>query len=279
LQSGRRENILEQLVSTNRGRQEHTLEDGFVKGRVSIIMPAYNEADCIAKSITATKKQFQSVCEDLEIVVVDDGSTDGTGKLVRATYDSKIKVISYDRNKGKGYALKEGFNYVTGEFSFLVDSDLEIHAKELTAYIEALEAADIVIGSKRHPLSSVETPILRRFLSLGFNMLERLLTGVQASDTQAGLKGARSSSLYRVLPLLSVKRYAFDAELLAVSSLLGLRIKELPVYVKLSATFSAREILRMLIDLLGITYRIRVKRWYQKNIKKASNTYKPIISW
>jgi glycosyltransferase involved in cell wall biosynthesis len=242
-------------------------------------MPAYNEAECIAKSITATKEQFESVCEDLEIVVVDDGSTDGTGKLVGTTYDHKIKVISYDRNKGKGYALKEGFNYVTGEFSFLVDSDLEIHAKELTAYIEALEFADIVIGSKRHPLSFVETPILRRFLSLGFNLLERLLTGVQASDTQAGLKGARSSSLYRVLPLLSVKRYAFDAELLAVSSLLGLRIKELPVYVKLSATFSAREVLRMLIDLLGITYRIRVKRWYQKNIAKASNTYKPIISW
>jgi hypothetical protein len=120
---------------------------------------------------------------------------------------------------------------------------------------------------------------MRRFLSLGFNILERLLTGVRATDTQAGLKAARSEALYRVLPLLSVKRYAFDAELLAVASLLGFKITELPVEVNLKATFSFGQVFRMLIDLLGIAYRLRISRWYQENMHAMSATYKPIISW
>jgi hypothetical protein len=146
-------------------------------------------------------------------------------------------------------------------------------------YIEALESADFVIGSKRHPLSTVRTPAGRRFLSLGFNILERLLTGVRASDTQAGLKAARSAALYKVLPLLSVKKYAFDAELLAVASLLNYRIVELPVNIQLAAMFNAKHVFRMMIDLLGIAYRLRVKRWYQKNSMTMTATYRPIIPW
>jgi glycosyltransferase involved in cell wall biosynthesis len=242
-------------------------------------MPAFNEADCIAESIASTKKQFEKICEDFEIIVVDDGSTDGTDRAARILDDDHVKVVSYRSNKGKGYALKEGFNFATGEFSFLVDSDLEIHASDLGAYLLALEAADIVIGSKRHPLSVVETPVVRKFLSLGFNMLERLLIKVRVSDTQAGMKAARSSTLYKILPLLSVKKYAFDAELLAVASLLNLRLQELPVYIRLKAGFSVRQVFRMLIDLLGISYRIRIRKWYQSNICNMSETYKPIIPW
>ena len=118
-----------------------------------------------------------------------------------------------------------------------------------------------------------------KFLSLGFNILERALTGVRATDTQAGLKAAKSATLYRILPLLSVKKYAFDAELLAVASLLDLRIRELPVFIQLRASFSIRKVFRMLIDLLGIAYRLRIKRWYQKNMVTMSKTYSPIIPW
>ena len=242
-------------------------------------MPAYNEAEFIRKSLVDVDRQFGKVSQDFEIIVVDDGSSDGTRKIVEGFANKKFKIVGYDNNQGKGHAIKVGLYNATGEFAFLIDSDLEVHPKKLIRYVEALESADFVIGSKRHPLSTVRTPAARRFLSLGFNFLERFLTGVRATDTQAGLKAARSEALYQVLPLLSVKRYAFDAELLAVASLFGYTIKELPVDIDLKATFSARQVFRMFIDLLGIGYRLRIRRWYQKNYELMSDTYKPIIQW
>ena len=242
-------------------------------------MPAYNEARGIAASILDVRRQFESVSPDFEIIVVNDGSTDETGLVVQGLTSDRVKAAGYRRNLGKGHAIRIGLLMATGEYCFLLDSDSEIRALELRAYVEALRYADIVIGSKRHPLSVVRTPIMRRFLSLGFNILERILTGVKASDTQSGLKAAKSSALYKLLPLLSVKKYAFDAELLAVASLLGLKIRELPVYIDLRATFSARKVFRMFVDLLGIAYRLRIKRWYQKNMVTMSDTYRPIIPW
>jgi glycosyltransferase involved in cell wall biosynthesis len=270
--------MLEQITVV-KPNYELDVEGGFVKGRISIIMPAYNEANRILKSMAIMREQFEGIAADFEIIVVDDGSTDDTKRMAEAVFDERVRVVSYQRNKGKGYALKEGFNFVTGEFSFLIDSDLEIQAKDLDNYLSRLRMADIVIGSKRHPDSVVRTPVLRKFLSLGFNVLERLLTGIKATDTQAGLKAARSAALYKVLPLLSVKRYAFDAELLTVASLLDFRTQELPVCIHLKAGFRPTEVLRMMIDLLGVSYRLRVRKWYQKNIAKMSETYEPIIRW
>lgn len=252
---------------------------GFVKGRISVIMPAYNKAEVIGKAINDVRGQFEEVSGDFEIIVVDDGSTDRTRDVAKSMSNGRIRVLGYDSNQGKGSALRRGFLAATGEFTFLMDSDSEIKARELKSYVEGLRSADIVIGSKRHSGSRVQTPILRRFLSLGFNVLERLLTGVRATDTQAGLKALKGEVLYLILPLLSVKKYAFDVELLAVASLLNCKIRELPVRIQLKATFSARHVLRMLIDLLGIAYRLRVKRWYQKNLSKMTETYKPIIPW
>jgi len=273
------ESVLAQSVIVPPALREVELVEGFVKDRISIIIPAYNEADSIERGVADIDRQFEAVSEDYEIIIVDDGSEDGTAKIIQQFTDKKIKIVGYDRNEGKGHAVKIGLYNATGQFAFLIDSDSEIQAKNLMNYVDALESADFVIGSKRHPLSTVRTPAGRRFLSLGFNVLERLLTGVRATDTQAGLKAARSTALYQVLPLLSVKRYAFDAELLAVASLLDFKIKELPVNIDLKATFSARQVFRMLIDLLGIAYRLRIRRWYQKNNEIMSDTYKPIIPW
>ena len=253
--------------------------DGYVKDRVSVILPAFNEEDHISTTIFKVKEMFERVCPDYEIIVVDDGSRDGTATIVEALGQKRVKLIGYPRNQGKGYALKKGLYHATGELAFTIDSDMEVWPRELRKYLEALNTADIVIGSKRHPLSRVRTPVMRRFLSLGFNMLEKLLTGVHASDTQAGVKAARSRALYAILPLLAVKRYAFDAELLSVATLFGLRIEELPVDIDLKASFRPTQVMRMLLDLLGIAYRLRIKRWYQRNYILTKNTYSPILSF
>jgi hypothetical protein len=129
-----------------------------------------------------------------------------------------------------------------------------------------LANADIVVGSKWHRDSVVEVSFVRGFLSRGFNVLVRLLTGVQVSDTQTGIKAVRREAFCEVFRRLSVKRYAFDVELLVLAKVFGLRVVELPVKLKLSSRFSFGEIWRMLLDLLGIAYRLRVKRWYQRGI-------------
>ena len=242
-------------------------------------MPAYNEADCVCSSIAAVKKEFGAVCPDYEVILVDDGSRDGTGKLVESLPYGRVKVVRYNRNEGKGYAFRRGFSCATGEFTFLIDTDSEIMGKSVADYLEALRKTDIVIGSKSHQFSTVHTPVLRRFLSLGFNILERLLVGVKATDTQAGFKGMRSLVVYRVMPLMTVRRFAFDLEFLLVASLLGFHMKELPVSIDLKAKSSLRRVFRMMVDLLGIAYRLRIKHWYQKNLKTASDSYKPMIRW
>jgi glycosyltransferase involved in cell wall biosynthesis len=242
-------------------------------------MPAYNEADHIWNSVADVEKQFGAVFGDYEIIVVNDGSTDGTKKLVKSLENERVRIVSYDRNEGKGHALRKGFCRATGEFTFLVDSDAEIRAKDLAAYVRVLNLADIAIGSKRHADSVVRTPVIRRFLSLGFNIFERLLTGVRIGDSQAGFKAAKSQVLYQVLPLLTAKRYSFDLELLAVASLLKFNIRELPVCIDLKGSFDAKQVFRMMVDVFGIAYRLKLTRWYQKNILNMSDTYYPMIRW
>ncbi len=252
---------------------------GFAKGRISVIMPAYNEAHCIEKSIASVKRQFDEFSQDYEIILVDDGSEDGTGKLVQSLAPSKVKVVSYAENRGKGFAVKTGFNHVTGEYTFIMDSDLEVVPTELQVYIDALKSLDVVIGSKRHPGSVVRAVALRRFLSLGYNVLERLLVGVRVSDTQAGLKGWRSRILYKVVPLMSVEGYAFDLELLAIASLLGVRVKELPVDIELRGSVGTKQLILMLIDTFRIAYRLRLRRSYQKKLPYFSKAPALFIPW
>jgi len=163
--------------------------------------------------------------------------------------------------------MKRGFMQATGDAIVFVDSDLEIDVKEISKYVAALQQGDIVIASKWHPKSNVKMPLIRRVLGHGFNLLVRVLTGVKLKDTQTGLKAIRKSAFKKIFPILSVKRYAFDVELLVLANLYGLKIREMPVNIRLGSAFNPIDVWRMFLDLLGITYRLRVLRWYQRGLK------------
>ena len=109
-----------------------------------------------------------------------------------------------------------------------------------------------------------------KILSECFNALVRLLTGVPHKDTQSGFKAMKKSAFVDIFPRLTVKRYAFDVELLAVANLYGLKVVELPVDIKLDAKFKPKEILNMFMDLLGIVYRLRIIHWYQRKLTKKN---------
>ena len=232
---------------------------------LSFVVPAYNEEDFIEDSLDELDAAVKDKNLSYEIVVINDGSRDKTLEKVMhyANINCHVKVISYSENVGKGYALKTGFMQTCGDVVIFADGDMEIDLCTISRYLEALEYGDIVIASKNHPDSSVVVPLVRRILSFSFNGLVRFLTGVPLRDTQSGLKAMKKSAFVKVFPRLAVKRYAFDVELLAVANLYGLKIVELPVKMKLDASFKPRQMWLMFFDLLGIAYRLRVIHWYQ----------------
>jgi glycosyltransferase involved in cell wall biosynthesis len=235
---------------------------------LSFVLPAYNEEDRIEITLGTIGNIVTSKNLSYEIVVVDDGSADNTLTKVRdyAIKNGHVRVLTYPQNMGKGHAVKTGFMNANGGIVFFTDSDMEIDLAKISDYIEALKNADIVIASKKHRDSHVQVPLSRKILSGSFNVLVRLLTGVPLKDTQSGLKAMRKSAFVNLFPRLSVKRYAFDVELLAIAALYGLRVAELPVNIKLEAKFKPKEIWCMFIDLLGIAYRLRVLHWYQNSV-------------
>ena len=230
---------------------------------ISIVLPAYNEEGQLKESVARIRSAIQA-----EVIIVDDGSTDGT--RAEASAIPGVKVVSYSRNQGKGYAIRAGVARATGNIVLCLDSGSEIDTRHLDEYVEALKGADLAIASKWHPQSKVQTLAMRRFLSLGFQMCVRLLTGVEVRDTQTGLKAFRAETMKKIVPLLAVKRYAFDVEILVVAKLLKARVVELPVTLKLEARFSLKDVLRMGLDLLGIAYRLRVRRSYQRSLRCAN---------
>ncbi len=234
---------------------------------LSFVIPAYNEEESIEAALVALNDLGKVEPKGYEIVLVNDGSIDKTlSKALRYARDNcHVKVISYGTNLGKGYAVKAGFLKTTGDIVVFADSDLDVDLTMISKYVEALEHGDIVIASKWHPSSEVDIPLNRRILSHGFNILVRLLTGTRFKDTQVGLKAMRKSAFVNIFPKLSVKRYAFDVELLVVASLHNLRIVELPTKIKIDARFHPVDIWRMFVDLLGIAYRLRILRWYKKD--------------
>lgn len=249
--------------------------------RLSFVLPAYNEEAFIEGALRGLDAAVKGGGLPYEVVVVDDGSVDRTFAVASAyaVRNGHVKVIRYDRNMGKGYAVKTGFLNASGDVVVFADSDLEVDLHEVSRYVAALQYGDIVVASKWHPASRVEVPLSRRFLSCGFNVLVRFLTGVPLRDTQSGLKAMRKSAFAKVFPRLAVKRYAFDVELLAVAHLYRLKVVEMPVSVKLEASFSLREVGKMFVDLLGVAYRLRVIHWYQRQGAPAKTGLQRLASF
>jgi dolichol-phosphate mannosyltransferase len=247
---------------------------------LSFVVPAYNEEEFIEGTLGTIDAVIMGKKFTYEIVVVNDGSADNTlakAKLY-ARKNGHVKVISYSKNVGKGFAVKTGFMKATGNVVFFTDSDMEIDLEKISDYIDALKHGDIVIASKRHSASKVDVPLSRRILSESFNALVRLLTGVTLKDTQSGLKAMNKTAFSNIFPRLAVKRYAFDVELLAVANLYGLKVVEMPVNIKLDAKFKPIEMYHMLIDLLGIAYRLRIIHWYQRYLPKR-NGFQNMVSF
>jgi glycosyltransferase involved in cell wall biosynthesis len=235
---------------------------------LSVVIPVYNAEKNISVFLKSLQEVLDSTLIRYEIIVVNDGSQDNTLELLQKeeSLNSRVRVFSYTQNKGKGYAVRTGVIESAGELVMFIDGDLDIQPKLIRDYIEEVRKCDLVIASKKHPLSKVKAPLSRKFLSRMFNFVVRLSTGVRIKDTQSGLKVANGTSLRRIFKAMLVKRYAFDVELLTIARALNLSIKELPVEIHLDHRFKIREMVKMLLDVMAISYRYRIKRCYQNRL-------------
>jgi glycosyltransferase involved in cell wall biosynthesis len=234
----------------------------------SIIIPAYNQGKNIPYLLEKINEALGTTKQTYEIVVVNDGSYDNTLSVLinQHKLNPHLRVFSYDENRGKGFAVKAGVMKSRGSVILFIDGDLNISPDKIRDYIEEVKHHDIVIGSKMHISSKIDVPKFRSFLSKAFNLLVRLSTGINIKDTQSGLKAGNGDSLRKIFSVMLVKRYAFDVELLAIATLLKLRIKEMPVDIKLSNRFPVDQMMQMFLDVASISYRLRIRKWYQKQL-------------
>jgi glycosyltransferase involved in cell wall biosynthesis len=205
---------------------------------VSIVVPAYNEAASIDESLRRMISVMETTIREWEIIVISDGSVDGTDRIVSQLGLPGIRLIHYSPNRGKGYAQRLGFRESRHPFVTFIDGDLDLNPSVLPSYFERLDSgeADIVIGSKMHPDSAVRYPLSRRIASTAFRFATRIVTGLNLSDTQTGLKVMRRESVAVAIECSSSNGFSFDLEVLSLAQSSGARIVDAPVILEYDFT-------------------------------------------
>ena len=242
--------------------------------RLSVIVPAYREGKNIAQNLRRLLGELDGLGISYEVIVVSDGNTDNTVLEAESVVSSNIKVVEYNVNMGKGYALRCGVSRSSGELVTFIDADMELDPRYIRPFLAVMDGfdCDAVIGSKRHPMSNVSYPAFRRFQSSMYQLLIRLLFRLNVRDTQTGLKLFKRHVLQEVVPLLAIKRFAFDLELLVVARRLGYRkIMEAPVHLsyKFESTVDPKAAWRALWDTAAIFYRSRIRKYYDRPISSG----------
>lgn len=243
-----------------------------IPGKLSIVMPGYNEGEHIYRNLLLTSKIISKISSKFEIIFVNDGSTDNTlQKAYKASEsDTHIKVYDYEKNHGKGNALKAGVEEASGDYIAFLDSDLELNPSQLLDFFNVMRKAnaDAVIGSKMHPNSKTDYPRRRKIISTGYYIGLRLLFRLKVKDTQTGIKLFKSDAIKPVMRVILVKRFAYDIEVLAILNNSGYKIVEAPIQLSFSrgqkwGRIKFKDIVETLKDTLAIFYRLYILKYYK----------------
>lgn len=234
---------------------------------VSVVVPYFNPGERLRTTVERTADVLRGAGVTFEIITVSDGSTDGSEETLAGMSEELVRRVELDQNEGKGQALQVGLAMGRGRYLGFLDADGDLSPELLAPFVSLMRLyePDIILGSKRHPMSSVHYPPLRRLYSVGYQALIRGLFHLDVRDTQVGIKLVKREVIASVLPLLVERRFAFDLELIAVARHLGFdRLFEAPVRIeeRFRSTISTRAVWGMLVDTLAIFVRLRILRRY-----------------
>ena len=227
---------------------------------VSIIIPAFNEEQRLPKTLARLHEYLDSAGEEYEVIVVDDGSSDSTRDLVNQTAEAwpKLKLVSYGRNQGKGYAVKQGMLAAVGEHRILSDADLSAPIEEMVKLRAKLyQNCQVAIGSRGLRDSQITThqDIRRELMGKTFNFFFQLLAIRGIHDSQCGFKAFTAEAAQKCFGPLRTKGFGFDAEVLLRARKAGYKVAEVPIrwgHVEQSRVSKVRDSARMLWDLIWL---------------------------
>ena len=203
----------------------------------SVIVPAFNEADRIGETLRVTINYIRAHSPEGELIVVNDGSTDGTGDVVRDVLarESSLpaRLLDNSRNRGKGAAVRQGLLEARKPIAVFFDADLSTPIDELPKIVEPIAGGevDLAFGSRalNRKLIGHRQPWRREQGGRVFNLLARLATGLPFWDTQCGFKSFRMAACREIIAAGKVEGFGFDVELLFLAQRAGLRLREIPV--------------------------------------------------
>ena len=224
---------------------------------LSLIIPLFNEERRLGKSIHIfnylKKKSLKT-----EVILVNDGSLDSTAlKLKKLCRKYHFKIISYKKNRGKGYAIKKGMLLAKGDFRLFVDIDLSTPIEEFDKFIPYLKKYHVIIGTRKHKKAKilVRQPPLRENMGKIFTILSQLILATNVSDFTCGFKCFSKEAAAKTFSKQLIERWGFDSEILFLAKRNGYKIKEVPVLWKNDTNSKVRfpqDIIRSLTDLLKI---------------------------
>ncbi|MCA9434157.1 MAG: glycosyltransferase family 2 protein [Candidatus Omnitrophica bacterium] len=233
--------------------------------KISLIIPAYNEADRIAASLETVSKFVAGETDSYEVLLVNDGSRDRTPEIVREISpelfpDGNFQLLEYGANRGKGYAVRHGIEKAQGDYIVFSDTDLSAPIDQIPKLVASLvSGADVAIGSRRVPQSEVVgLPFSRRVMSRFFSILSQWLVLPGIRDTQCGFKAYRAKAAKELARSQQIDGYTFDVEHLLISRKRGFLIEEVPVrwvYTEGSQINGFSDSIKMVRDLLDLRRR------------------------
>ncbi len=232
---------------------------------LSIVVPAYNEAERIGATLEQMLAWLDSHAPKAQIIVVDDGSRDATTEVVRrrAVDEPRLRVERLPVNRGKGAAVRRGVELAQGDWVLFSDADLSTPIEELLKLRQAvLAGADIAIASRDRPDSDItrHQPAYREAMGRTFNALVQAMALPGFSDTQCGFKLFSAEAARRCFGRMTIERFAFDVEVLYIARRLGYRIAEVGVRWindERTTVSPVRDASKMLVDIAKIRYRHR----------------------